>query len=79
MTLINTALAAASFAAFVAAPAATQPALDANGDGNVTLDEVQAAYPSIGEDTFVALDTDEDGVLSMSEVEAATEAGFFSS
>ena len=50
-------------------------AQDADGDGNVTLAELQAVYPDITAETFGEMDTDGDGVLSAGEMQAATEAG----
>ena len=57
------------------ASAWAQSDLDTNGDGMLTLDEVQAAYPEITAEDFSAMDTDSDGALSAEEVTAATEAG----
>lgn len=59
----------------LSAPAFAETDLDANGDGNVTLPELQAAYPEMTADDFAGMDTDEDGVLSDSEITAATDAG----
>ena len=50
-------------------------AQDADGDGNVTLEELQAVYPEVTEDAFTTMDTDGDGVLSASEFQAAIDAG----
>lgn len=63
----------------VAAPSWAQLAMDTDGDGNVSLAELQAAYPDVTEDAFTAMDTDEDGVLSEAEVVAASEAGLLPS
>jgi len=63
---IITGLAAASFAA---------TSVDANGDGMLTLDEVNAAFPDIKADAFSTMDVNADGVLDTSEVAAAQEAG----
>ncbi len=49
--------------------------LDANGDGMLTLDEVQAAFPEITAESFSAMDTNADGALDDSEVVAAQDAG----
>jgi len=59
----------------LAAPTWAQNAMDTDGDGNVSLEELQVAYPDATEDTFAVLDTDGDGVLSDAEILAATEAG----
>ncbi len=49
--------------------------LDANGDGLVTLDEMNTAYPEIEASEFAAMDVNADGVLDSSEVAAAQDAG----
>ena len=59
----------------LAAPAWAQSAMDTDGDGNVTMEELQAAYPDATEETFAAIDTDADGILSAAEIEAAQAAG----
>jgi hypothetical protein len=66
-------------AILLTAPAWAQSAMDTDGDGLVTLVELQTAYPDITEDTFVAMDTDADGALSDAEITAATEAGMLPS
>ena len=48
---------------------------DSNGDGILTIDEVQAAYPEITAETFTAMDVNADGALDADEVVAAQEAG----
>ena len=53
--------------------AASEP--DANGDGVLTIDEVQALYPDVGADGFSAMDLNSDGALDAAEVTAAEEAG----
>ena len=50
-------------------------AADSNGDGLLTIDEVQAAMPDITADAFNAMDLNADGALDASEVEAAQQAG----
>lgn len=60
----------------LASPLAAQ---DADGDGNVTLEEFQAAYPDATSDVFVAIDADEDGVLSAAELQAAKDNGLLPS
>jgi hypothetical protein len=49
--------------------------LDTNGDGVLTMDEVQIAYPDMTEDNFIAMDVNADGTLDDEEVAAAQEAG----
>ncbi|MEP1519176.1 MULTISPECIES: hypothetical protein [Ascidiaceihabitans] len=63
----------AIFAAF-ASPALAQSA-DANGDGVLTIDEVQAVYPDVTADSFTAMDLNADGALDAEEVSAAQDAG----
>jgi hypothetical protein len=49
--------------------------VDANGDGVLTMDEVQAAYPNINAEAFTAMDVNADGTLDADEVAAAQQAG----
>ncbi len=49
--------------------------LDANGDGLLTLDEVQAVMPETTAESFSAMDTNADGALDSDEVGMAQEAG----
>ncbi|MEM8692210.1 MAG: hypothetical protein AAGG57_10020 [Pseudomonadota bacterium] len=69
---------------FAAATALTIPALamgesatemDANGDGVLTIDEVQASFPDVSSDGFSAMDLNADGALDADEIAAAQEAG----
>lgn len=48
---------------------------DANGDGLLTLDEVQAVMPEVTAESFSAMDLNADGALDAAEVEAAQDAG----
>lgn len=57
------------------APAFAQTDLDADGDGIVTLEEVQAVNPDITAEDFATMDTDGDGSLDADEVAAAQAAG----
>ncbi len=59
----------------VAALAQSAADLDTNGDGLLTIDEVQAAFPDMGTDTFTAMDLNADGALDAEEIAAAQEAG----
>ncbi|MEM9796407.1 MAG: EF-hand domain-containing protein [Pseudomonadota bacterium] len=59
----------------LASPALAQTAMDTDGDGNVSLEELQAAFPDMTADGFTAMDTDADGVLSAAEIQAAQDAG----
>lgn len=67
-------LIAATFAAALLLPAAAH-AMDADGDGMVSMEEFQAAMPDAADGTFEAIDTDGDGALSEAEVAAAQESG----
>ncbi|MBV7393325.1 hypothetical protein [Mameliella sediminis] len=49
--------------------------LDMDGDGLVSLEEVQAMYPDVSQDDFTGADADGDGLLSAEELEAARTAG----
>ncbi len=73
-----------SLAAVAAVAAAITPALamgdsaveiDANGDGVLSMEEVQAVWSDVTAEEFAAMDTDADGVLNDSEIKAAEEAG----
>ncbi|UYV39449.1 hypothetical protein N4R57_10860 [Rhodobacteraceae bacterium D3-12] len=48
---------------------------DANGDGLLTIEEVQAAHPDVTAEAFSTMDLNGDGALDAEEVTAATEAG----
>jgi len=65
-TIIVAGLSAISFAA---------AQVDTNGDGILTLDEVNAAFPEIKAEEFSAMDVNADGVLDNGEVAAAQDAG----
>ncbi len=58
-----------------AAVALTAAEMDTNGDGLLTIDEVQAIYPDLNADSFTAMDLNADGALDAEEVAAAQEAG----
>jgi len=49
--------------------------VDANGDGLLSITEVQAVYPDVTAEQFSAMDLNADGSLDDAEVQAATEAG----
>lgn len=59
----------------LAAPAWAATQLDADGDGRVTLDEVQVVHPDITEEIFTAMDANADGTLDEEEIVAAQNAG----
>lgn len=48
---------------------------DTNGDGLLTIDEVQAVMPDITAEAFSAMDLNADGALDAAEVQAAQDAG----
>ncbi|THH38903.1 hypothetical protein E4Z66_04920 [Aliishimia ponticola] len=48
---------------------------DKNGDGMLTIDEIQAAFPDVSTDTFTTIDANADGLLDEAEISAAEEAG----
>ncbi len=52
---------------------------DANGDGLLTIEEVQAVNPDITAESFSAMDANGDGALDADEVQAATDAGLMPS
>lgn len=58
-----------------ALPAFAATEIDANGDGMLTVEEVQAAFPEITAENFSAMDVNADGALDADEVTAAREAG----
>lgn len=49
--------------------------VDGNGDGMLSVEEVQAAWPEISTDDFLAMDANADGLLDADEVAAAQEGG----
>ncbi|WP_170381053.1 hypothetical protein [Ruegeria atlantica] len=55
--------------------AIAQSAADENGDGVLTIEEVQAVLPEMNTDTFSAMDTNGDGALDEAEIAVAQEAG----
>ncbi|WP_164659148.1 hypothetical protein [Tropicibacter sp. Alg240-R139] len=57
------------------APAWAATQADANDDGVLTLEEVQAVFPELDASSFVAMDQNADGVLDGEEVGAAQKAG----
>lgn len=67
------ALVTASFPALAMGAGATDA--DANGDGLLTVEEVQAVYPEVTAETFSAMDANADGALDENEIEAAQAAG----
>ncbi|SHH18487.1 hypothetical protein [Marivita hallyeonensis] len=58
-----------------AALAADYVAADGNGDGMLSLEEVQAILPEVTTDTFIAVDADGDGLLNQDELAVAQTEG----
>ncbi|MFK7745412.1 MAG: hypothetical protein AB8B47_10180 [Roseobacter sp.] len=48
---------------------------DTNGDGLLSIDEVQAVMPDITAEAFSTMDLNADGALDAAEIEAAKDAG----
>lgn len=65
--------AALSVPAYAMGAGATE--VDANGDGILSMAEVQAVYPDVTTEQFSAMDLNADGALDDGEVQAAQEAG----
>ncbi|MGB7241583.1 MAG: hypothetical protein WBC93_05800 [Sulfitobacter sp.] len=57
------------------AMAATVADADANGDGLLSIDEVQVAFPDVTAEAFTAMDLNADGALDEAEITSAQEAG----
>ncbi|APE43767.1 hypothetical protein BOO69_10340 [Sulfitobacter alexandrii] len=49
--------------------------MDANGDGLLSVTEVQAVYPDVTAEQYSAMDLNADGALDEAEVQTAQEAG----
>ncbi|MEZ5779407.1 MAG: EF-hand domain-containing protein [Paracoccaceae bacterium] len=49
--------------------------MDADGNGSLSLAELQAVYPSLTDEGFVAIDTNADGAVDEAELTAAMDAG----
>jgi hypothetical protein len=65
----------ASITAGLASMAIAATEIDTNGDGVLTLDEVQAVFPEISTESFTAMDANADGALDDTEISAAQDAG----
>lgn len=64
-----------TFAALIlATPVMAMSEIDSDGDGFLTLAEMQAAYPDMSEEMFTAIDINGDGVVNAEEVSAAEDA-----
>ncbi len=75
MTKFIASVLAAGALATTAFAAGTLADMDANGDGMLTVDEVQAVYPEMSADQFSQIDTNADGAIDEAEMGAAQEAG----
>jgi hypothetical protein len=71
----STLLAAVVIAAPALAMAQSMADIDVNGDGLLTIDEVQAVMADVSTDGFSAMDLNADGALDADEVASAQEAG----
>jgi hypothetical protein len=70
------AAACALVAALFSAPAfADMAAVDTDGDGLASFEELAAVYSGLSEDAFGDLDTNDDGLLDTAEMTAGVEAG----
>ncbi len=49
--------------------------IDRNGDGLMTIDEVQAVFPDVSTETFSELDVNDDGALDDEEMVAGQAQG----
>lgn len=58
---------------------ATTANIDANEDGQITIEELTLVFDEVSTDTFSQADTDENGTLSVEELAAAQEAGLIPS
>ncbi len=54
---------------------ADMAAVDQNGDGMASYEEIAAVYPDVTEEAFAGMDTNGDGSLDADEMMAAQEAG----
>ncbi len=60
---------------FLANSAIAATEIDANGDGMMTIDEVQAVFPDVSTEAFAEVDTNDDGALDDAEMVAGQEQG----
>ncbi|SLN10006.1 hypothetical protein [Ruegeria meonggei] len=59
--------------------AVAQSSADTNGDGVLTIEEVQAVVPEVDADGFSLMDANGDGALDEAEIAVAQEAGLLPS
>lgn len=48
---------------------------DADGSGTFTLEELQAVFPDMTEETFTTIDANADGEVDLAEAQAAVDSG----
>ncbi|QGX98122.1 EF-hand domain-containing protein [Roseovarius faecimaris] len=60
---------------FMATAAIAASEIDTNGDGMMTIDEVQAVFPDVSAEAFAEADTNDDGALDDAEMVAGQEQG----
>ncbi len=60
---------------FTATTAFAMTELDTNGDGVLSMEEVQAVYTDMTEEQFIEADANADGLIDETELAAAREAG----
>jgi len=75
MTYFTKFAAAASIAMLLPAMGTAATEVDADGDGLLTIAEVQAVYPDMTAEQFNQIDANADGALDDVEVQAAQDAG----
>ena len=70
--MIRISILSSLFATVAAFSAAALPAeIDADGDGQASLSQLQLMYPDVTEDLFLEIDLDEDGYINDEEMIAA--------
>ncbi len=75
MTKFIASILAAGALATTAFAAGSLADMDANGDGLLTVDEVQAVYPEMTAEQFSEIDVNADGAIDDAEMSAAQDAG----
>ena len=68
-------LALASAGLLAVTGAAFAHEMDADGDGNYTLEEIRSDFADLTEEDYALLDTNGDGVVDAEEIEAARADG----
>ncbi len=79
--MTKTIFSATALAALLAGPVLAQEETrlieDADLDGNYTLEDLQAAYPSVTAELYAEIDTNADGEVDQDELDAAMDTGTF--